>query len=41
MAKLVGFKKTRTAIFISGAGSNFKKFDQFLKKEKILQLKLF
>tara|TARA_B100000035_G_C20985414_1_gene547548 strand:- start:439 stop:1023 length:585 start_codon:yes stop_codon:yes gene_type:complete len=33
MAKLVGFKKTRTAIFISGAGSNFKNLINFSKKK--------
>ena len=34
MAKLVGFKKIRTAVFISGKGSNLKSLIKFSKYKK-------
>ena len=34
MKKLIGLKKTKTAIFISGTGSNLKNLIKFSKKKK-------
>ena len=34
MEKLIGFKKIKTAVFISGAGSNFKNLIKFSKIKK-------
>ena len=34
MAELIGFKKTKTAVFISGAGSNLKSLIKFSKLKK-------
>ena len=33
MEKLIGLKKIKTAIFISGTGSNLKKINKFFSKE--------
>ena len=35
MKKLIGLKKTKTAVFISGTGSNLKNLIKFSKKKKI------
>ena len=35
MKKLIGFKKNKTAVFISGKGSNLKNLIKFSKKKKI------
>ena len=34
MKKLIGLKKTKTAVFISGTGSNLKNLIKFSKKKK-------
>ena len=39
MVKLIGPKKIRTAVFISGTGSNLKNLIKFSLKKKFLQLK--
>ena len=38
MKKLTGLKKTKTAVFISGTGSNLKNLIKFSKKKKITHL---
>ena len=35
MVKLTGYKKIKTAVFISGTGSNLKSLIKFSKKKKI------
>jgi len=35
MKKLIGLKKTKTAVFISGKGSNLENLIKFSKKKKI------
>ena len=35
MAKLIGLKKIKTAVFISGTGSNLKNLINFLKQKTL------